>query len=229
MKRDIGSAHTRLQSVARGLLSWIAIVAVALSGFSAHIVRADEVDSIPLEVLPVQPDTNNQPDAPQARLLRDDVSNVEVTSRLPLAEQGVISTKHASTRIVPRGQAAAQDTVAASQGDIIRFAAARADALQDGVYAEELRFQVIAAAFDAPLSQVAYRYFEVKNGKLTALNESEYSARVERLETISDGQSFRIGSAVTREGAPTTERGRAVRDDAPPAPTTPERTEVNER
>jgi hypothetical protein len=79
----------------RVLLPLFAFTTAALTYFSAYMVRADEVDSIPLEVLPVQPDPNNQPDALQARLLRNDLSDVEVTIRLHLAETGVISTRHA--------------------------------------------------------------------------------------------------------------------------------------
>jgi hypothetical protein len=189
-------------------------------------------DRLLVELLPVNKVGSNRPGAPEVILRSNGIREIDVVSSVysPAAGRVVSEPKYDGRSLNARGETdlAYPSAAFADEGDILRFEAARADALGDGIYSEKVKITFVADGLDAPASVVDYRYFSIKSGNLSPLSANEYSALTTRAVVSKDGKVRVIAGAAVRVGPATKERGHAVLDESADTGKDDDRSEVGE-
>jgi hypothetical protein len=153
--------------------------------------------NIPLTVLPTLDTADGKPSPVEVKLLVDTVFDILVSAEIRRPDgSSVGANRYDGVSVFSSGIGVDESLgVAASAGDVIRFRSGLDEALGDGVYVDQVRFDVLSDDTEYPVTIVEYRYFKVDHGKVSALTSTEYTA----LTSPVVGNVRAAGPAVARQ------------------------------
>ncbi len=132
-------------------------------------------------LLDVVPTTDGKPSPIRIVLGVDGVQNISIVAEVRRADGKVVQAHSTGFSLMP--DAANATGQASHAGEIVEVFSPANNPLADGTYAERIQIDTEIAGYDYPVSQIDYRYFEVRVGNLIPLSSTEYSVLTEDVDT----------------------------------------------